>query len=286
VRRLELRRSRASLATRVADAEPNAPHTPTQAPTPALAVLDLPPLPGAEDDERPLAAVVASPWRGAHHLYAGTGRTHRGSADQPAVMGELLWALWPGPVDRWDDGNRVRVKIYGGTLSSVTAAALLDGANVFAIESGDEWEIVQARNCELVVPNEYELSGFLRGQLGSAHAMAAPHPVGARIVKLDARLTRCAVGAHEWNEELIFVAPPAGALPSDARAATLMATLPNAAPGHGRPRICGRLAKAGAMWRSAGCDAPAWAATPGVRASRRWARRLKVTSWNSWTATR
>jgi hypothetical protein len=44
VRRLELRRSRASLAARVADAEPNAPPTPAQAPTPALAVLDLPPL--------------------------------------------------------------------------------------------------------------------------------------------------------------------------------------------------------------------------------------------------
>ncbi len=241
-RRLELRRARASLSARVSGGEPGAPTPPALAPTPAFAVLDLPPLPAFEADERPLAAIFASPWRGAHQLYAGASLTRRASVTQPAIIGELLWALWPGPVDRWDDGNVVRVTLYGGALASAEAGAVLNGVNIFAIDAGDdEWEIVQARSCVLVAPNTYELSGFLRGQLGSAHAIRAPHPVGARIVKVDARLARCDVGAHEWEEALDFVAPPFGLVASDDRAATDTLTLPRAAarpwaPAHVRAR--------------------------------------------------
>lgn len=233
LRQLELRRSRVSGFGHLHLGEQNAPHPPALAPAPAFAVLDLPLMPGSESDARPLAAVFASPWQGAHDIYAGasdSALTRRGQAAQPAVMGELLWALWPGPVGRWDEGNRVRIKLYGGALSSVSSEALLAGGNVFAIEGADgEWEIIQARACVLEAAGEYELSGFLRGQLGTAHAMRTPHPVGARIVKLDARLTRLEIGAHEWGQALAFAAPPAGALESDTRATQLTLTLPHAA---------------------------------------------------------
>ncbi|MES1157223.1 MAG: glycoside hydrolase TIM-barrel-like domain-containing protein [Alphaproteobacteria bacterium] len=214
-------------------ADPAAPPTPAHAPTPAFSVLDLPPLPGAEDDDRPLAAAFASPWLGAHDLYAGASEalaSKRGRATQPAMMGELLWALWPGPVDRWDNGNVIQIKLYGGALASVSEDALLNGANSFAIESDDgEWEIVQAQNAVLVAPNTYELSRFLRGQQGSAHAMRAPHPVGTRIIALDTRLARLNIGAHEWGDPLEFIAPPAGAASTDPRAAQETETLPHAA---------------------------------------------------------
>ncbi len=228
-RRLELRRARSSLPAILRLAEPNAPPQPLIAPTPALSLLDLPPLPNAETEERPLVAVFASPWLGAHEVFAGASATRRASVPQAAIMGELLWALWPGPVGRWDDGNKVRIKLYGGTLASASKAAILDGANLFAVESGGEWEIVQVRECVLVAANEYECSGFLRGQLGSAPAMASPHPVGARVIKLDERLARADVLAHEWNEALAVIAPPAGASASDPRAAVLSVTLPHAA---------------------------------------------------------
>lgn len=228
-RRLELRRVAPDLPRQSELGEPNAPPI-LVAPTPVVQVLDLPPLPGAENDERPLAGAFASPWLGAHEVYAGANETLRATANHPATIGELLWALWPGPVDRWDDGNRIRIKLYGGALASATRDAVLNGANVFAIESAnDEYEIVQARTCELVAPGEYELSGFLRGRLGSAHAIRSPHPVGARIVLLDAKLARFSVGAHEWNEALRVVAPPAGAPSSSNRAARFDVTLPHAA---------------------------------------------------------
>ncbi len=232
-RRLDLQRTRSGALGDLHVAEPSAPPHPAFAPTPAFALLDLPPLPGAEDDERPLAALFAAPWLGAHAIYAGasdTAVTLRARASRPAIMGELLWALHPGPVDRWDNGNRVRIKLYGGTLASADADAVLNGANVFAIESdAGEWEIVQARECVLVEPGVYELSGFLRGQLGSEHAMRSPHPIGARIVKLDARLARLSFGAHEWGDDLAFAAPPAGAAFNDARTAWTEAALPHAA---------------------------------------------------------
>lgn len=202
----------------------------------------MPPLPQDETDERPLAAVFASPWLGAHDVYAGASQTRRARVTRPAIVGELLWALWPGPVDRWDEGNVVRIKLYGGVLASAAKDAVLDGANAFAIEAADgDWEILQARQCTLVGPNEYELGGFLRGQLGSAHAMRTPHPVGVRIVKLDERLTRVDVAAHEWGEPARFTVPPPGAAASDPRAAAAIVTLAHAArrpwaPAHLRAR--------------------------------------------------
>lgn len=234
-RRLDLHRLRPSSAAQVELAEPSAPPAPLISPTPVAEVLDLPPLPGAEADERPLAAVFAAPWSGAHEIFAGAPLSARARVSAPAIMGELMWALWPGPVDRWDDGNVIRVRLYGGALVSATREAVLDGANAFAIAADGEWEIVQARSCTLVAPGEYELSGFLRGRLGSAHAMRAPHPVGTRIVALTERLGRVQIGAHEWGEEMSFVTPPAGALSSDPRAAQTLATLPHAALRHWAP---------------------------------------------------
>ncbi|MGE0741061.1 MAG: glycoside hydrolase/phage tail family protein [Hyphomonadaceae bacterium] len=228
-RSIELRRVRDASALTLGLADPSAPPSPIITPTPAFSLLDLPPLPGAEDDERPLAAIFASPWSGAHDLFAGPSLTLRARATQPALMGELLWALWPGPVDRWDEGNVTRINLYAGALASASADEVLNGANAFAIEADGEWEVLQARSCQLVGEREYELSGFLRGQLGSAHAMAAPHPVGARIVVLDARLARTDIGAHEWGEPLSLVAPPVGALVTDPRAATASVSLPRAA---------------------------------------------------------
>lgn len=228
-RRVELRRVRHDELVIVGGVDPGVAAAPQAAPTPVLAILDLPPLPDHEDEERPLAAAFAAPWCGAHEIYAGATQSRRGQVTSPAIMGELEWALYPGPVDRFDEGNVVRVRLYGGALASVSRDHLLNGANAFAIETAGEWEIVQAARCDLVGPGVYELSDFLRGRLGSAHAMGAPHPIGARIVKLDQRLARLDVSVHEWVEPITFTAPPAGALPSSNGAATEDCVLPHAA---------------------------------------------------------
>jgi len=172
-----------------------------------------------------LGELIADP-EGAAWTRAQLDATMRGTARDAAIMGELTWALWAGPVGRWDRGNVFRVKLYGGVLESVSEEDVLNGANVFAVEGEDgAWEILQARTCELAGPNEYELSGLLRGLKDSRHAMGSPTPVGARFVKLDARLARLSMPAHEWRMPRVFIAPPAGAPATDAAAESATLTL-------------------------------------------------------------
>lgn len=185
------------------------------APTPSrphLVVLDLPPLIGAEADDRPLAAVYAAPWLGPASVHAGADRavaTRRGVAFTPAGAGELLWALHPGPVGRWDDGNVTRIAMPGAALASVDVRALLAGANAFAIGQPDGgWEIVQARTIEMVAADTFDLRDLLRGQQGTETALVAP--VGAPVILLDAALARLDVAAHERGATLAVLAAPGG----------------------------------------------------------------------------
>ena len=232
-REIVLQRAADFGGVQVVAAEPNAPGSPASAPSPLLLVLDLPPSPAEEEDDRPLAAVFASPWGGAHQIYAGAsedGLTRRGEAASPAIVGELVWDLYGGPADRWDEGNVTRVRLYGGTLSSVTREQVLGGGNAFAVEQASgEWEVLQAAEAVLVAPGEYELRDFLRGQQGSEHAIGAPALAGARVVKLDTRLARLDMQAHEWGETLLFAAPPQGKLASNPRTTQLSTSLPHAA---------------------------------------------------------
>ncbi|MBL8548376.1 MAG: glycoside hydrolase/phage tail family protein [Hyphomonadaceae bacterium] len=226
-RRLSLRRALGAAAPLAGGPTPaSAPH-PAMSPSPDLLVLDLPPLMLAESDLRPLAGVYAKPWRGPHEVYANA--TVRGQANAPAIVGTLEWALHPGPVGRWDDGNIIRIRL-SSSVESVTRGALLNGANLFAVETEAGWELLQARNATLTDDGLVQLSGFLRG-LGDSE-QGAPAPVGARIVKIDARLARLNVGAHEFGEDLTFIAPPPGKLASDAEAASVTARI---APVGARP---------------------------------------------------
>lgn len=224
-RRARLMRLPAPL-DRIAAAPGPAPASATVSPpAPAFALLDLPPLPGHERDERPCVAAFAAPWPGAVDVYAGAAiasARYRGSAETPAIMGVLEWDLHPGPVWRWDRGNYFRARM-NGELASVDDEALFAGANTFAVETADGWEVLQARDITLVAPSVYEFRTLLRGQLGSEDAIGAPAPAGARIVKLDARLARVAVSDHENGAPLAWAAAPTPLGPAEPAATVLVA---------------------------------------------------------------
>ena len=85
----------------------------------------------------------------------------------------------------------MRVKLDSGALASVTELALLGGANLAAVRNADgEWEVLQFLSAVLTAPATYTLTGFLRGQAGTEHAMRAPLAAGARFVLLDGALAR------------------------------------------------------------------------------------------------
>ncbi|HEX8232812.1 MAG TPA: glycoside hydrolase/phage tail family protein [Caulobacteraceae bacterium] len=183
---------------------------------PALQLLDLPPLAGFEADARPLAALAVEPWR-AQDLYAGASAaasTRRATASAAAVVGETLNVLAKGPLHRWDEAARLLVRLAGGRLESRSEAEVLAGANAAAVLTpSGEWEVVQFLNAQLVAADTYELSGLLRGQMGTDAAMAEETPAGAAFVLLTRELARAEVGLAERGLPLLWRTAPAGAPP-------------------------------------------------------------------------
>jgi hypothetical protein len=113
----------------------------------------------------------------------------------PAIIGETLDDLAAGPTSRFDWASRARVKLYGGALTAVSESQVLNGANAAAVQGPDgAWEVLQFANAELVGERTYELSNFLRGQMGSEGAMDAPLPTGASFVRLDQHVVAIARG--------------------------------------------------------------------------------------------
>jgi hypothetical protein len=155
-------------------------------------VLDLPTLPGVSPTVLTWLAIFADPWPGALAVWRAlddASYTRVAVADAPAIVGTTLDDLPAGPTGRWDRANTVRVRVSGGTLTSLSDLAVLGGRNVAAVQNADGgWELLQFANAELVDSDTYVLSRLLRGQAGSEWAMAAPLAAGSPFVLLDRQL--------------------------------------------------------------------------------------------------
>jgi hypothetical protein len=176
---------------------------------PVLHVLDL----SGQDDDRPLVAVAASPWR-AFDVHAGAGEEAlrvRATAAVPATVGATLSDLPAGPLHRFDRATRLTVRLEGAPPIGRDRSAVLAGANAVAVRgAGGEWEIVQFLTAEPVSQDVWTLSGLLRGQAGSDPAMAALTPAGAAVVVLDDALVRADLSLAERGLPLVWRAAPAG----------------------------------------------------------------------------
>jgi hypothetical protein len=155
----------------------------------AVHLLDLPMLEASDPPVLTRVAVFADPWPGPVAIWTSgdaASFTRHALATAPAIAGVTLDDLPRGPASRFDHAGRVRVQLFGGALTSVADAALLNGANVAALRRPDgAWEVVQFGLAELVGERSYELSRLLRGQAGSEAAIADPLPAGAPFVLLD-----------------------------------------------------------------------------------------------------
>ena len=158
---------------------------------PIIEFIPLPPVTGSETELwAPRIAAFASPWAGidVYRGNGGGGYDYVTTAEVPATLGVLTSPLYAGPVDRWDMGNTVALRLFGGAqLLSLTEAQVLGGAGSLAVKNPatGEWEVLQYQNATLVGAGAYNLQKLLRGQLGTEGAMAKPAPTGARIVVLD-----------------------------------------------------------------------------------------------------
>lgn len=197
---------------------------------PFLALLDLPPLPGAEADGRPLAAVGADPWR-PQTVWAGGSAgtlTPRGEVERPATVGRLVEALPRGARHRRLMQAELAVRLEGTAPSSRPVEAVLAGANALAVAGEAGWEIVQFLTAEPLGDDVWRLSGLIRGQQGT---VAAPAPSGALVVVLDG-LSRVELAAGERGLPRLWRAGPRGGPAGGPAVAEIAATVTGL---HGRP---------------------------------------------------
>jgi hypothetical protein len=173
---------------------------------PFVAFLDLPLLRSDAPATAGYVATAQSPWPGPIAIYRSpesSGFQLKATAVAPAVTGVTLDPLPVGAVSRFDRATGIRVKLDSGALASVTELALLGGANLAAVRNDEgEWEVLQFLSAVLTAPATYALTGFLRGQGGTEHAMRAPLGAGARFVLVNDAVAR--IGMVEDEIGLAF----------------------------------------------------------------------------------
>ncbi|MEL6641930.1 MAG: phage tail protein, partial [Pseudomonadota bacterium] len=153
--------------------------TPYLGPVPVqLQVMDLPLLTGDEIPHAPHIAASGRPWPGQVAVYTSPTEqdyTLDQILSQQATLGVLTSPLLRGPVGTWDRQAPVGVRLINGALRSFETAEVLAGAGVIAIGDGSaaNWEVLQytmvaAPTDEASTARDFLISGFLRGQAGTA----------------------------------------------------------------------------------------------------------------------
>jgi hypothetical protein len=199
---------------------------PAVGPVHALA-LDLPMLSFASPPVLLRLAITADPWPGPVAVWRsvdGLSFSRAALATAPSIMGETLDDLPAGPTARWQRA-RLRVRLYGGALASVSDDALFSGANAAAVRRADgAWEVMQFAQAELSGEDTYTLSRLLRGQAGSEFAMADLLPAGAPFVLLDGHAVDIASGLDALERTLHLRVAAGGRDQGDPTALALTAT--------------------------------------------------------------
>ena len=194
---------------------------------PFVRILDLPPLPGAEADDRMIAIVACEPWRPmtVHVGQDAETLTTRGSVASPATVGRLTQALASGVLHRWDETTALVVRFEGAPPASLSEWAVLAGANMAAVETASGWEILQYRQASLLGDGVWRLSRLLRGQQGTEGEMSAGAPEGGLVVLLDPRAGRFETATGERGLARIVRVGPSGEAPGGRRFAETTFTL-------------------------------------------------------------
>jgi len=169
---------------------------------PDLVVMDLP-LMRSSDQARILnhIAVSAKPWARNYSAYSSPepdGFELRANIYAQATIGNLLAPLKGTTLGRWDNRHEIILSLPNGALDGATEIALLNGANVLAIESNlGSFELVQFVKAELQNDGNWKLSRLLRGQLGTEHEMQSGSSIGAKVVLLDAAVLPLEISENE-----------------------------------------------------------------------------------------
>ena len=171
----------------------------TNATATRLELLDLPALPGESGDGAVLHVAgngVGSGWTGAAVYRSddnGANHTRFSDINGAAIIGTSSNALGNASPAVFDSANSLTILMNGqdAQLQSVSELAVLNGGNAALIGS----EIIQFKTAILLAPAQYQLSGLLRGRLGTEWAIGG-HAAGERFILLDGRVGKQALSAN------------------------------------------------------------------------------------------
>ena len=178
-----------------------------------LVLMDMPIIQDTDDNTGFYWAATGEldGWRGAivwRSTDAGDTYQSVSGVSVRSRLGYVASALPAGPTAYWDDGNTLTVTMAwdGETLDSRTEAAVLNGANGFWLgpATGQGGEVVQFRDALLISPGVYQLSGLLRGRLGT-EANVGTHGADEVFVLLSTLTAgRSDFGAGDWAAERLY----------------------------------------------------------------------------------
>lgn len=166
--------------------------------------MDLPIITTEQTEHGHWYASSAVPWPGSISVFRAPSSTYSKDKDitAPSVIGQTTTTFASGPVGIWDNGNILTVRLNSfGTPQSADEIDVLTGANAGALFNAaeNEWEVLQWTTATLVAANTYELSGLLRGQLGTEHAMADPLPIDSYFVVLQSTMAQSTIALSQIN---------------------------------------------------------------------------------------
>ncbi len=163
--------------------------------------MDLPILTGNEIPHAGYVAAYQSPWPGQVAFYRSPESSNFNRVAltaSPAVLGVTSATFASGPTGRWDYANTLTVELYNGELESFSELAVLNGANMCAVQNAaGDWEVIQFQTATLVSGTTYDLTNLLRGQGGTEDNMSASLAAGANFIMLDRAVQQVNMGIIE-----------------------------------------------------------------------------------------
>ncbi|MEM6556629.1 MAG: phage tail protein, partial [Pseudomonadota bacterium] len=169
----------------------------------AFQILDIP---GLLDSgvSGPVLAVTGDPWGAPIEVKVGAtlqSLQTKATIRRPAQIGRSTSSLSAGIAGQWDDASVLDVLIPGGDLSSADRAAVLDGANRLAVARASGWEVIGWTNASLTGPDQWRLSGLLRGL---SETLAGAMSADSIVVIINDRLRTISLGSHQINVPLLW----------------------------------------------------------------------------------
>ena len=181
--------------------------------TPLVALMNLPiGMDAAEPEPAVHVAVWSQPWAEGYTVAtspSGDGFSGRAFVPDPAQIFTLQEPLSAGPLGRWDRASVLKLAGEAGDLESLERVLVLAGGNGLAVQSdNDEWEIVQFQEAALTGDGSWQLTGLLRGQMGTDPAMLAGASAGKLAVLLNDAVVRVPLQASETGLQLNWRVAP------------------------------------------------------------------------------